>query len=148
MKRIILCLALAFTLNTSTVFANVIYDSGDKTEQVFVKTFPAAQYVKWSTEGEYRKASFILYGKSTQALFTADGELLGTVRNIFYSDLPIKVMLSLKKRFDNAIPFAISEINRIDGTQYKLFIEIAKKRYQVFMLSDGSFSRLQSTVMR
>jgi hypothetical protein len=133
-------ISLIFSLAISTAFANSAFS--DKADEVFKKTFPGAEAITWSTEGEYRKASFVLYGRRIQALFSAEGDLVGTVRNTHYSDLPIKVMLAIKNRFNNAAPFAITEINRLDGTEYKFSLEINSERVLVYMTSGGELIRI------
>ena len=139
MKQIILSLSLFLTVSISSLLANDGFDPNTKAEKRFKIAFPGAEDVKWSQEGSYTKAVFLFYGRGTQALFNADGELLGSVRNIFYADLPVRVMMAIRKRFDNAIPFGITEVNRVDGTQYRFFVEKGKKRIEANISPDGSF---------
>ena len=139
MKQIILSMCVMLTVSFTSLFANSGDDPNTKAEQRFRIAFPGAEGVKWSQEGVYTKAVFLFYGRGTQALFNADGELLGSVRNIFYADLPVRVMMAVRKRFDNAIPFGITEVNRVDGTQYKFFVEKGKKRIEANISPDGSF---------
>jgi hypothetical protein len=139
MKQIILSLCLLMTVSFSSLLANNGFDPNTKAEQRFKIAFPGAESVKWSQEGSYTKAVFLFYGRGTQALFNADGELLGSVRSIFYADLPVRVMMAVRKRFDNAIPFGITEVNRVDGTHYRFSVEKENKRHEASISPDGSF---------
>ena len=144
MKQFIFSAALLLTLSFSSSYASPVPGDEDKPERNFKKTFPTAECIKWSTEGDYRKVSFVLYGRGAQALFSPQGDLLGTVRNVFYSDMPIKVMMAIKKRFDNATPFAITEINRLEGTEYRFTIEVKNNRYEATISPDGNFNRVSN----
>jgi len=139
MKQIILSMCVMLTVSFTSLFANSDDDPNTKTEQRFKIAFPGAEGVKWSQEGKYIKAVFLFYGRGTQALFSADGELLGSVRNIFYADLPVRVMIAIRKRYDNAIPFGMTEVNRLDGTHYRFSIDKENKRLEISISPDGSF---------
>jgi hypothetical protein len=142
MKKIIFSISLLLALSLSSLYATTKLNTDDNPEKIFKEAFPTAECVKWSREGDYRKVSFLLYGRGAQAFFSPEGDLLGTIRNILYADLPIKLMIAIRKRFDNAVPFAITEINRVDGTFYKFSVETKKRRYDVNMSEDGSFNKV------
>lgn len=144
MKQFILSAALLVSVSFSSINAMPVPGDEDKTERNFKKSFPTAECIKWSREGDYRKVTFILYGRGAQALFSPDGNLLGTVRNVFYSDMPIKVMMAIKKRFDSATPYAITEVNRVDGTEYRFSIEVKNNRFEATITPDGNFNRVTS----
>ena len=139
MKQIILSMCVVLTLSFSSLFANGDFGPNTKAEQRFKMAFPGAEEVKWSQEGTYTKAIFLFYGRGTQALFSADGELLGSVRNVFYADMPVRAMMAIRKRFNNAIPFGVTEVNRLDGTHYRFFVEKGKQRFEGSISPDGNF---------
>ena len=142
MKKIILSISVLLVLSFSSLDATAGVNPGDNPEEKFKAAFPTAECVKWSREGDYRKVSFMLYGKGAQAFFSPEGDLLGTMRNVLYADLPIKIMIAVRKRFDNSVPYAITEINRVDGTYYKFSVETKKRRYDVTISEDGSFTKV------
>jgi hypothetical protein len=142
MKKIILSISVLLVLSFSSLDATASVNPGDNPEQKFKAAFPTAECVKWSREGDYRKVSFMLYGRGAQAFFSPEGDLLGTMRNVLYADLPIKIMIAVRKRFDNSVPYAITEINRVDGTYYKFAVETKKRCYDVTISEDGSFTKV------
>jgi hypothetical protein len=144
MKHIIMSLNLFLSCFLLSVIGYGHTTNSDKADVAFRKIFPGAECVRWSVEGDYHKATFLFYGKGAQALFDADGTLIGSVRNLLYSDLPIKVLMSIKNRFNNATPYAMTEINRRDGTRYRVFVDVGKKRFEAFVSSDGTFSTVKS----
>jgi len=99
--------------------------------------------VKWSTEGNYSKASFVLGGNSAIALFSRDGELLGSVRTIFYNQLPLAVITSFEKRFENATVIDITEVTNVNGTRYKVNMEYKNKKVSASMYTDGTLENLE-----
>ena len=144
MKKIILSVGLLLAISMSSVYANPGPDADENPQEIFKRSFPSAECVKWSRQGDYTKVSFLLYGRGAQAFFSAEGDLLGTIRNILYADLPIKVMIAVKKRFDNSVPYAITEVNRVDGTFYKFSVEVKNRRYDATVSQDGSFTKVAS----
>ncbi|RZK01651.1 MAG: hypothetical protein EOO43_24155 [Flavobacterium sp.] len=142
MKKIIFAISFILALSNYSVYAASTSNADGDPEQIFKESFPTAECVKWSREGEYRKVSFVLFGRGAQAIFSPEGDLLGTMRNVLYADLPIKVMTSIRKRFSNSVPFAITEINRVDGTLYKFSVEIKNRRYDATISQEGAFTKV------
>jgi len=71
------------------------------------------------------------------AYFNSNGEFVGSIRGISFSQLPLIVGRSIDKSFKNAIILEISEITNDEGTQYKLMIEDEQKKYAVRLNSFG-----------
>ena len=80
----------------------------------------------------------MLGGNRAIAYFGQDGELIGSLRDLVYNQLPLKVMQALDKRFANAAIFDIRELNNADGIQYKVTVEKNEKKYSVTIAPDGS----------
>jgi len=98
MKQIILSIAVTFIVGASAAFANGELVDNAKAQEVFKKEFPRVEHVKWSWEGDYAKASFILGNNGVVAFFDRDGELVGSAGNLFYNQLPTAVISSKKIR--------------------------------------------------
>lgn len=138
MKRIILSAAMILTIGTIVAFANEEPASESKVQETFKKEFSGAQHVKWQKEGVYTKATFVLGGTSAVALFDSDGELLGSMRDLLYNQLPLSVITSLEKRFANPTTIEIREIINAEGTRYRITLEGNDKTYKVSVFPDGS----------
>ncbi len=142
MKRIILSVAMLLTVGATALFANDL--PGDtRAQENFKKQFAGAQFVKWSQEGDYTMASFVLGGNSAIALFNAEGEWLGSARDLVYNQLPLVVMTSLEKRFSNAVTIDAREVMNNEGTLYKLTIEHNSKTYKVTLYPDGGINEVK-----
>jgi hypothetical protein len=141
MKRIILSMSLLLTLGVASAFAGPGTDP--VLEKIFKKEFKGAEHVKWSREKGYDKATFVLGGHRTIAWFGANGELLGSVRDIFYNQLPLVVMSAVDKRFSDAAMLDIWEVTTSVGTRYKLTLEHKARKYNVSVYTDGSIGEIE-----
>jgi hypothetical protein len=140
MKKVILSLLLATAVLTSA-FANT--DPDPKVLDGFKKEFPAAQQVSWSKLADFDKASFIMAGCRVIAYFTKEGSLEGSVRDIFFDQVPLAVMTAVDKRYENAAVSEVREINNPEGTFYKIKLESRGKKYQFRVSSDGNISEVE-----
>jgi len=143
MKKIILSLAVLLTVGAATAFANNSPGTNEKAVATFKKEFSSAEFVEWSVEDEYSKVSFILGGSRTVALFNNEGELLGTVRDLLYNQLPLAVMSTMDKRFKGSPIYDIREVTNSDGTRYKFTLEEKGKKYSISVFSDGTISDIR-----
>lgn len=141
MKRIILSLAVLLTLGTTVVFAGS--EGNKKAQQVFQEEFKGAEQVKWTEVGDYSKANFLLAGHRTEAWFSPEGELVGTIRDIFYNQLPVVVMRTLDKEFLNADIIDLREATGQKGTRYNLTVEKEGKKFKVSVAADGDIVELK-----
>ena len=135
-----------YLITTSILVMSVISSSASepdpdqKTLEEFRREFPSAQSVTWSQELDFSKAVFVLAGKRTIAYFNESGELAGSVREIFYDQLPLTVMTSLEKKFEKADVINIREVNNAEGTQYRIRLEAEGKKYLVLVQANGNIS--------
>jgi hypothetical protein len=130
MKKLFLSLSLMLTV-AGTVLANDKTNVNEQVQASFKKEFPGASLIEWNKPGEFYKATFMLWDHRTEAYFTEDGQLQGSMRSLFYNQLPLAVMTSIDKRFEGADILDINEINNTDGTSYTLLLEMNDKKYRV-----------------
>ena len=139
MKKIILSLSLLLTTGVSVVLAAAEPKTDPRVQELFKKEFAGAESVQWSTIGDYEKVSFVLGGHRAEAYFTSEGELAGSVRDLFYDQLPLAVMKAVDNRFEGAGILDVREIANSEGTSYKLIIEKKNKKYNLSLSSNGDF---------
>ena len=138
MKKFLLLLPVLFVVTSATTFARFTVEADPRAEQEFKKYFANVENVKWSKEeGGYLQASFTWANHRTLAFFNSNGELVGSIRGMSFSQLPLIVGRSIDKSFKNGIILEISEITNDEGTQYKLMIEDQQKKYAVRLNSFG-----------
>ena len=137
MKKIITVLTACVI--TASAFSRMP-DPGYKVLEEFRKEFPSAGQVSWTEEEDLSRASFILAGKRIVAYFNREGQLEGSVRDLFYDQLPLTVMTAVEKRFQKPEVLYIREINNAEGTHYRIRLDVAGKKFMVRVGSDGNIS--------
>jgi len=143
MKKIFLSLSLLLTVAASTAFARDATEPSPGLQETFKQEFPGAQNVSWSYQEGYQKATFILGGRRSLAFFDSNNELAGSVRDLFYEQLPLTVMKAADKKFPEADFTEVREINNADGTTYMLIAELNSKKYKLKINSSGSITEVE-----
>ncbi|HEV7780777.1 MAG TPA: hypothetical protein VGO58_05905 [Chitinophagaceae bacterium] len=146
MKKIILSLSLLMTAGLSTIYANDDPTPDKEVLNLFKKEFSSAESVSWSRQGDYDKATFVLAGRRAIAYFNANGELEGSVRDIFFDQLPLTVMTAVDKRFADAEIIDVREINNAEGTHYRIRLTAKSKKYSVKVDPSGSIGDIEKLV--
>ena len=141
-KRIIFSFVFLFAVITSARSAE---DPGinEAVQASFEKEFAGAELIRWTDVGEYMKATFILSDRRTEAYFREDGQLEGSVRSLFYNQLPLIVMTSFDKKYSGAEVWDIFEINNSQGTTYRITLEYKHKKYRVRMDASGNIKDIE-----
>ena len=143
MKNLIVSLAVIVTAAFIPALANGT-DTDPRAEKIFAQQFAGAQNVKWSRlDDGYLRVTFVLNGIGAESYFDRDAELVGTVRNLFYSQLPLAVLQTIGNRFGEASVIEVKEITNVEGTSYKLVFEQKNKKYRVRVDSMGAIMDLQ-----
>ncbi len=138
MKRIIVSLSLILLVGSTTLFAKDKTDVNDKIKESFKKEFSGAELVKWERVKDYQKATFGYLGHRVIAFFNQDGELLGSLRDILFDQLPMAVIKSFDIHYAGADFIEIHEITNLEGTRYRLTMETQNKRFHVKTDTDGN----------
>lgn len=135
MKNFILSLALIIVAGASTANAS---GEDPRAEKKFSQQFSGAQNVKWTKlEDGYLRVTFILNGIGAETYFDKDSEIVGTVRNLFYGQLPLSVVQAINNKFGEIVPLEAKEITNEDGTSYRVLFEQKSKKYSVRVNSLG-----------
>lgn len=144
MKKIILTLAVALAGLVPVLANGRINDPN--AEKLFSTLFVGAEDVKWTKlENGYNKVSFSLNGIRAESLFDENGELLGTVRSLFFNQLPLAAMQTVGNRFTGAVVIDVKEISNLDGTSYRVVFEYKNKKVTLRLNSIGHILEQQKT---
>jgi hypothetical protein len=148
MKRIILSFTLMMTLGVTIALAapGSKINPGPDVVEMFKKEFAGAEFVKWTVQGEYQKASFVLGGHRAEAYYTITGEYLGSIRDLFYDQLPLAVMKSVDNKYPEADISELTEVATTDGVTYKMLVELKSKKVRLTVDSSGNF--VEKTVVK
>ncbi|MBL7745824.1 MAG: hypothetical protein JNM19_00230 [Chitinophagaceae bacterium] len=138
MKKVLLSASLLLIIAVTTAFAKNDPGITEELKASFEKEFAGAESVRWLESGDYYRANFVYQGCVTEAYYNKEGELEGSVRSLFFNQLPISVMTSVNKRFASADVLDVYEINNANGTRYRLTLTSQKKKYRVLLDASGN----------
>src|SRR4030095_4409003 len=136
MKRSIIVFSAILIVITATAFVGA-KPGGNPAEATFQKEFNGATNVKWTEGKDVISASFILSDSRIIAYFSNEGELLGTARNVLFSQLPLAVIKEINNRFGNAPISDIIEYTSGMDTYYGMYVDTPTKHLKVKISSDG-----------
>ena len=134
-------LSLLLSVMATTAFAA---DNINKEVQAsFRKEFPSAQSPSWISAGDYLKATFILDGHRTVAYFTVEGKFAGSMRSIFFDQMPLAASKAIDKKYENADVLEVYEITNDEGTNYRVTLVAAARTYKVNVDANGNISEAE-----
>ena len=139
MKKFFLLLPLLLAVISVTSFARNTPDVDPRAEKAFNKYFAGAANVKSSEEAGFIKVTFTWAEHRTIAYFNLNGELAGSIRNLFFNQLPLSVTRSVQQNFKDPIVVEIKEISNEEGIYYALTVEDNNKKFKVRANSIGEF---------
>ena len=138
MKKTFVTLFAFLTIGVAATIANEEPAIDPKILSAFQKEFSFAKDVKWEVRGEFTQVNFSLNDQGFVAWYNANAELLSIARNILYMQLPLTVIRSLEKNYNDASFSGIVEITRGDETFYQLRAERKNKKYLLKASQEGT----------
>lgn len=96
MKKLLILIAIVFSTQLS--FASES-PAASLAISSFNRDFHTATNVQWQHTNSYDKVSFVMNNGVMTAYYMPDGELIAVVRNIITEQLPLKLLLELKKDY-------------------------------------------------
>ena len=124
MKKLVLLIAIVITSQLS--FASDAPASSVATS--FNRDFYKATDVQWQHSDSYDKVSFILDSQFMNAYYTPDGELIAVIRNIVSEQLPLKLLLELKKNYSGLWISNLFEVVNGSEDDYYITLENADEK--------------------
>jgi len=97
----------------------------------FKSEFLNAENVRWNKIDGVYAANFIQNGFRIEAYFDETGDLIGSVRNVLFTDLPLAVVHGINKKYGNAPIYELFEYTIDKETYYKMRVELQDKTVRV-----------------
>lgn len=126
MKKILLLIAIVFTTQLS--FATGTSAPASRITRSFNKDFHKATNVQWQHFETYDKVSFLLDNRFLNAYYTPDGDLMAVTRNIVSEQLPLKLLMELKKNYSGYWISDLFEVANGYSDQYYVTLENAYEK--------------------
>ena len=142
MKKLFITGLLAVTVALSSFAA-----SGNKVSfgvlSNFKSQFKHISEVEWTLGENYTKATFVLNDIRTEALYTPDGEFIGTKQAVVLEELPLKAKRAFAKRYAG---YTVKEAVRFEGAEESAYYISADNEKDAVILKvedNGSMSRVK-----
>ena len=142
MKKLFISALLAITVAASSFAAegnNVSYAVRNN----FSSQFKKASDVQWTSGENYTKATFVLDNVRTEALYSAEGEFIGTNQAVTLEELPVSAKRAFAKKYDG---YTVKEAIRFEGTEegaYYILAENGKGSVILKVGDSGSISTVR-----
>lgn len=112
--------------------------------RLFNRTFPQAEYVTWTEEGEYDIVSFIQNENNYRIWYDRGGSIVYSLRYFGEAELPLSVLSAVKKKHRDRRIEGVTEITDKEGVSYEFVLSDDKKFYIVGCTSGGAVSMKHS----
>ena len=123
-NQIALTTALLLTLGVSTSFAAINTDNGGATVS-FRKDFKQAEFLSSETGKDYTKITFKMNGAILFAFYNDNGTLLAVTHNITSTQLPISLLMQIKRNYAEYWITDCFEVDTEGTTSYYITLENA-----------------------
>ncbi|MEP7165241.1 MAG: hypothetical protein ABI741_11130 [Ferruginibacter sp.] len=138
MKKLAMIFAVLALMAGTSAFAN----TGDKVTKAvkveFQKNFPVAENVTWEIAEDFYFASFDLNGRTVNAAYNENGELVGVSRKLQLSEIPLGILQSLQSGYAGyVIGNKVTEVVYEGKTFYYATAEGATRILKLKCFTDG-----------
>ncbi|HVM87220.1 MAG TPA: hypothetical protein VMT76_03465 [Puia sp.] len=145
MKKTIFATAIMLTIGITSAFADRKDGISNEVTSSFYKDFSTAKHVQWQKEASFLKATFTLDSQVMFAYYNNNGELIGVVRNILSDKLPINLLTSLKKNYENYWISDLFEMAADGQSSYYVSLETAEETLVLKSNGSGEWSVYKKT---
>ena len=108
----------------------------------FAYHFKHASDVTWTSEENYAKATFKWNNISTEAVYTPEGDFIGSMQAITLEELPVNAKRKFAKKYEG---YTVKEAIRFEGSKEKAYYVSAEDGKGSVILKvedDGSMSKV------
>jgi hypothetical protein len=135
-KKIVLATALLLTVGISSSFATTNDGGNDAATVSFHKDFKKVEVIETHIGKDFIKFTFKMNGVIMSAFYNENGQLLAITRNIQSSQLPLQLLMQIKKDYGN---YWISDLFEYDGDgSNSYYITLESADYRVILRSNGT----------
>lgn len=114
---------------------------------LFRSMFPDAEYVTWTEDHGHHMVSFMQGETSSRIWFDQHGALVYSLRYCPESNLPMKIVSAINKKYSGRQIYGFTEVTNKTGIRYEVMLNDDKKWYCVSVSELGDVS-LKYTVRK
>ena len=116
-------MGLCLLVFSAGAFAAREYNISDKMLQTFKQTFPDAQQVVWSEQGDKYTVNFRQGDILTKVEYDKDGNFLNSLRYYSEKNLPVTILCRLQKKYSDKKIFGVTEMATESSVEYYIKLE-------------------------
>ena len=137
MKKLFMSALLTIAVAVSS-FATEGNDVNFTVRNNFETRFKNVSDVQWTSGKDHIKATFSLNNVRTEALFSPEGELIGTSQAITLEELPVRAKRAFGKKYSG---YTVKEAIRFEGTEESAYYISAEdeKGSVILKVEDSGF---------
>jgi hypothetical protein len=145
MKKLFITAVIAIAVSASAFAAPTTVNA--RIASRFSSDFADATNVEWKTTDSYTKASFVLDGKTVEAFYNLQGEIIGTSTAINVSVLPKKAQNTIAVKYAGyALKEAISFTDADDVKHQYISLEKENTKLAFEVFANGTLSLLSKKI--
>ena len=144
-KKIALSLVLLMTLTISYSFAATPDSMNGQIAASFQKSFKNAKVLNTEVNRHFTKLTFKMDDIILFAFYSDNGQLLALTRNILSTQLPIDLMMDLKKSYSGYWITELFELNGDEQNCYYVSLENADSKVVLRSTSDNNWEVYEKT---
>ena len=126
--KLIAIAALVLTMGTTNSFAGPAHGLNGQVSSAFQKDFNKAELMDYNISKDYTRLTLKVNDMIVFAYYSENGELLAVTRNIKSTQLPLPLLLDLKKNYGGYWITELFELSSGGQTSYYMTVENADKK--------------------
>ncbi|MEJ7683200.1 MAG: hypothetical protein WKG06_36155 [Segetibacter sp.] len=136
MKKFLVTALLAATVAVSA-FATDVNIINSVAVNNFEAAFKHASNVSWTANKDYVKATFVLNNIRMEALYSTEGDMIGTTKGITLEELPVNAKRAFAKKYEG---YTVKEAIRFEGNEEGAYFISAEneKESVILKVNDNS----------
>jgi hypothetical protein len=131
-------MSLFLLVLSAGAFAAKETNISEKMLQTFKQTFPDAQQVVWSEQGDKYTVNFRQGDILTKVEYDKDGNFLGSLRYYTEKNLPVTILCRLQKKYSDKKIYGVTEMATDSSVEYYIKLEDETTWMTVRANTDGT----------
>ena len=135
--------ALVLTMGTTSSFAGPAHGLNGQVSSAFQKDFNKAELMDYNISKDYTRLTLKVNDMIVFAYYSENGELLAVTRNIKSTQLPLPLLLDLKKNYGGYWITELFELSSGGQTSYYMTVENADKKLNLRSVNNDGWEAVR-----
>ena len=141
--KLIAIAALVLTMGSTNSFAGPAHGLNGQVSSAFQKDFNKAELMDYNISKDYTRLTLKVNDMIVFAYYSENGELLAVTRNIKSTQLPLPLLLDLKRNYGGYWITELFELSSGGQTSYYMTVENADKKLNLRAVDNDSWEAVR-----